>query len=546
MDKTDTQKNAFIFAILFFTAYFVFNFIFLFVPTAPSDPLQYVGPAILTENSFAFLDRIVLWLWMRFFVQLPIPAYMVGGVATLFQTSLILGIGTWWLIRQYGLWSGIFFGSLFSVSLMGLFISTYTYPMQLMTLVLLITIISMDMSKPFWRYLVAGFGYGIALFCKIQAFSFGGFLLISILLQEKDIKGKIFDMFKVSVGVLFAILGIALILAVLDGHHSVLKLIETFFGTDGNSSTQFKGRGEGGMPPIYEFLKDPTCLMAFIGFFLPFILKVKNTVRDFALVGFIQTSGLVAIYLITQRGGPLIHNYSYDSFVFGLLAFSAVLGVFFGKSTLKTLLDKSSSSLPFYFILFIFLTLVGISFAAKGDVEFILKKKYYYVSIFFICFFVAFAFPMRKFFKENLALKTRSFWFIAMALMWWCFSYEIKGENMVVDKIQFSEPYHKLSKEIVNLGPDVKIWARAKVNRHEISDGTERLKLILQFLYLKHDLALEKNRLYFDAKQSEGVDVIMTDSPEIIETIMGLKIELPSNSVVIFKTTDKSYRIVNY
>jgi len=131
-----------------------------FVLTTPSDPLQYVQPALFPQAGFEFLDRTLLWLQLRLSSNLPIPPEMVGPITTLVTVSLLIGIvGFWLALRINFISSGIFMG----MSLMNPFyisISTYTYPTQLMTLVIVITLI---FFLEFRNFLFGGAGVAFAL-----------------------------------------------------------------------------------------------------------------------------------------------------------------------------------------------------------------------------------------------------------------------------------------------------------------------------------------------------------------------------------------------
>ena len=72
----------FVFAILVIKNVFVF--------TAPSDPLQYVKPALDSRITFEFFDRVLLWIILKFFSQFITSAHLITGVTHLFITSFTL------------------------------------------------------------------------------------------------------------------------------------------------------------------------------------------------------------------------------------------------------------------------------------------------------------------------------------------------------------------------------------------------------------------------------------------------------------------------
>ena len=151
-------RQALLTAGLAFIFYFLINYFFLFSLTAPSDPLQYVGPALHPENGFPFLDRTLLWLWIRFIAIFPIPPEEVGGVATLLLSSMTLMVGTWFLAKKTNLLAASIFIFLYLMSPIITGIASYTYPMQLLVFVMLLTLVMIELADNVHiKFFIAGF-----------------------------------------------------------------------------------------------------------------------------------------------------------------------------------------------------------------------------------------------------------------------------------------------------------------------------------------------------------------------------------------------------
>lgn len=294
-----------------------------FTPTSPSDPLEYVGAALAPQEGFPYLDRVALWLWLRAFALLPIPLEYIGPVATLTQTVLILGVGVYWLARKFGPLPGALFGGLYMLSPMVLGIATYTYPIQLMTLCLLGVALANTRSPRAGTMLGSGAGLALAALSKVQA---GGAAIVLALRIARAPNGLRWLALLALGGVVT--LGLVTgLLIVLDGPSQPMRIVETFF-FGGAGATQFSGVATGGIPPFHYYLAEPTAVLAVIGAVIPWIWHRARELRIFAAFAIGQTVFLVAIYVITQRGGALISNYSFDAVVFGLIAFSGAAGLF--------------------------------------------------------------------------------------------------------------------------------------------------------------------------------------------------------------------------
>jgi len=292
-----------------------------FVLTAPSDPIQYVAPSLNPSAGFGFIDRITLWLWIRPFGLLPIDRQLIGPISTLALTSLTVLISSWYLIRKVNIAAGVIFAFVYTLSPISFPIATYTYSMQILALVLVSTLVLEDEVQERFSPIIRGLGVGLAPLSKIQGLMFGGYTIVSQWGSTRSWR-------RYSSMVIGAVVGFSipfLIIASVDGSWQVTRLFETYFGS-GVGEAQMKGRQIGGFPPFYRYLAEPSALFAICGFLLPWLMPAARKFRKFAALGLLQSIGLLGIYLVTRRGGPLIYPYSYDSFVLGTIAASAGIG----------------------------------------------------------------------------------------------------------------------------------------------------------------------------------------------------------------------------
>jgi hypothetical protein len=291
-----------------------------FVLTTPSDPLQYVQPSLSPQNGFEFLDRTLLWLTLRLFSTFPFPREMVGPIATLSIVCLLIYIVAFWLAYRINyVSSGIFIGLAF-INPFYISISTYTYPTQLMTLVIITTLILVIESRSF---LLGGAGTLLAILSKVQGIALGITLFVFAFDRTSDssflrkIRSLVF-------GFLGASILIFSILIASDGFESTWRWIYKYF-TGGTASTQFSGQNIKGVPDFMQYKYEPIALIAILGS-LAGAFTLKQGQRIFAFAAISQTLFLILIYAISQRGGPLIHNYSFDALSLGLISFSILVG----------------------------------------------------------------------------------------------------------------------------------------------------------------------------------------------------------------------------
>lgn len=95
-----TTLNNLLFSCTIGLVYFAVFYKYLFALTSFRDPFEYMSHTLDLTNSFPYLDRIVLWLWLRFVSCFQIPPEQIGGIALLIVSSATIGLITWWLIKN--------------------------------------------------------------------------------------------------------------------------------------------------------------------------------------------------------------------------------------------------------------------------------------------------------------------------------------------------------------------------------------------------------------------------------------------------------------
>ncbi|RJQ25503.1 hypothetical protein C4565_08255 [Candidatus Parcubacteria bacterium] len=492
-----------------------------FVLTMPSDPLEYVAPALHPEQSFPYLDRIVLWLWIRLVAMFPMPLEIIGPVSTLIVTATMLFIATWWLERIQPL-AGSIFAAVYITSPMILGIATYTYPMQLMTLVLLLSLISMDFLQ--WknsRHLIGGVGCGIASLCKIQGGAFFGFLLIDVFVRKDR---RLTNLVSACCGIVIGISIIFMIVVITDGPFQLITVFKQYFQAD-TLNAQWYGRQLGNLPPFYKYLFEPTCVIACAGILLPWADTKLFRFRPFAATAAVQFVFLLGIYVITQRGGLIIHNYSIDTFVFGVIAFAGSVAIIF-----------KSERLSFWKQILIGFSLISCSFLIVEYFGYFSKEVAVYkphrISLNFsvilaivaawVSVFVIFGMQRLTLKKKKLHL---SIFFVSLLL---ALSVSIRAGEGVKDgkfRKQWSAPYHIIGRQVTRL-KDYSTWVCVKENHKTISEGSLAAKQIFDAFYFRENNKKRINvKLVFGADDPISFRFLITDQAYLINKYSNLQIK---------------------
>lgn len=505
-------KSQIFIPLLIFVFYFSLNYIFLFCLTSPSDPLQYVEPAINTNNGFPFFDRIFLWLWIRFVSIFPISLAEIGGVATLTLTSLTLAMGVGYLRKRVGLLASAIFTFLFVMSPFTTGMSSYTYPMQLLTFVLLLTLILYDSLSDYKnKFFILGFGYALAIFSKVQGvgFIFLIFYLIFTYKESSIIKKTSYSRIKAFLasisGFLFSILLIISIILVADGPSIFLKIFSYFSSnyenTGGKSMflIQAAGRAEGGLPPFHKLFKSATFFIGSISL-LVFIFKrnLSSSIANlFSFAALFQISCLIFIYIITQRGGPVIENYFMDFVLLSLIPSSILI-----ESELNNFINKDKlAKLLFFTTLILFL--IFIYYLIFHDQ----RIKLLYLKLGLVIFCIGFYLTLIKQLISNKNSNNLKKHFVLLFIFIWVAIDGIKAVENSLGKLLEAYPYHQVSK-LINLIDEKgdMIYVSFLMDRPSAEDATFRLKQVYNTFY-----ANKAVNFFYNSPPNNEYSQIVTD-----------------------------------
>ena len=518
----------FVFAILVIKNVFVF--------TPPSDPLQYIKPALDSSLTFEFFDRVLLWIILKFFSQFITSAHLITGVTHLFITSFTLFICTLWLGNNFGRLSSSVFVFLYILSPVVFGISTYTYPTQLLTLIIIITIITLVNNNSSKRNLYTGLGAVFAFFSKIQSYSFIIFLFFYSFYKNKNFSDFVYLIF----GIVCGLLIIVFIYLYYADINRLLDLIQIYFFED-IGSAQFYGRGEKTIPPFHKYLAEPTILLSIIGMIIPFYYKNLKTLRLFSIVAMVQFLGLFMIYLITKRGGPLIPNYIYDTYILGIICFS---GFMFNFSK-----NKKFDNIIGYFLLLLSVIIIELfsnfNFftTQQYDPRLLLNWKdisnlnlsynffesvipgiFTWLALFL--FFTCSMFRLKVKYTDKIIITSAALLIIAISL---------RGGVALEDgrfRKNSALTYHIAAKEIKNFN-DGSLWVSVELNRNDSRDATLRLRNIFNTFYYSDDYSDENyfsdyysdeikfflnKKYYFGQNEKIGLlkEYLLTDNVELI------------------------------
>jgi hypothetical protein len=520
-----------------------------FVLTTPSDPLQYIQPALNPSNGFEFLDRTFLWLYFRLFSLLPIDPELIGPIGTLFINSILLFFVSLWLSMRYGLVSSSIFIALSLTNPFLISLSTYTYPTQLMTLVIVMTlIIYIEIDSIRTKNLVLGIGFCLAVFTKVQAI--GVLILFLFILTFKALKGKRnIELLWYLAGLIIGATFIFLTLVILDGPPATVQHFLQYF--QGNTAkVQFEGQGGiGGFPPFQQYFSEPIYLVAVIGCVLA-LVNLKRPEQYFAITALAQMGTLLSIYFITQRGGTLIHNYTFDFLILGMVCFSIAVG--------KFLKGIKYSYLNTFSILILLISVIG-NYYSSVHIVYVgqLGIGTPYSSFGWLSFlgmiFLLFALlnsKLNSFNLTNLPPRKKTIDQLSRvqvyallgftALFCSTLSNVDRGFWDSTFKVYESQPYHALAKRISSL--DGNVCVEVKLDRPDITDSGPRLRGIYETFYAE----TSRGYVYINGLNSLGkslqssCDYFVTD---IVESSFAAQVTVPvdGSNVII---TDSSGNFV--
>lgn len=469
-----------------------------FVLTSPSDPLQYVSVAISNPSVYPFLDRLFLYFTIGLFSKFINGLEYIGGITTLSITTCILISGTFWLNKIFGLKNSLIFSILFICSPMILGISSYTYPTQLLSLLILLSVFIIYFFNIKYKFIILGIFYILIIFTKVQGFAFIILLLFLILKSDKIT----FHFCQIVIGFLFGIIILILFGKLVNNNFNLIEVFIHYFSDSGDFSPQFKGRGEVNTPPFYLILLNPVTAVSIYGLTCPLFNQKYRNLRIFSYAGFTQLFGLITIYLISHRGGPLIPNYLLDTYILGLVPFSIILADNF-KIKVKNLI------LLLFFILL--LSTLFIFTPAKlflSGFEWGIQFSYQIIPIYLLFFIISFP-NIKILYKNNIILIC---FLILISNIYYGLSDGSARRN-------WSIPYHNSSIAISKINSINSIDLITRFNTFDYEDGSWRLKSIYSNFYEKNNInniyinSFNKN-MFRDTKLLT-TSTIVTDSPFI-------------------------------
>jgi hypothetical protein len=312
LSYTILPKNIFFWCYPFviFSVAFALNFQH---PVAPSDPLQYLNHAVGLEQQANFLDRVVYLFTLRVFSDAFPFADATATLGYALTIAIVLfGVRLSCLLgcpREYSLLL-----ALLLLSSHGLVaISAYGYPTQYQAAwVLLALTLLLDEDGPKYRYQFLGAVLVLAVFTKIQALLLVGLIFAIVIMR--------FDLSNIKRMFFGGIVGLA-VLAVLDliiVDIDVAAIFATYFESE--IYVQMEGRNKGGVPPFFVLLLDPSYAFSVLGIWQACFGKATDRrLRLLGLMGLANFAFILFIYIVTQRGGPVILNYLLDTYAIGLI-----------------------------------------------------------------------------------------------------------------------------------------------------------------------------------------------------------------------------------
>ncbi|MFL7023338.1 hypothetical protein BCS58_03330 [Enterovibrio norvegicus] len=483
-------------------AFFCINYFWLFALTAPSDPLQYVAPALDHHNGFAFLDRTLLWIWIRLCSILPIDSNQVGGMSTLVLTTATLALGIFYCNKKAGFISASLYAILYIATPTIVDIASYTYPMQLLTFVLVAGLVFIDsnLSSSIKAFFI-GLVFSLAIISKIQAYIFIVFSFFFILSLGGGVR-KIIKLMLISIlSSLSTLIVIFFLLGIIDGWSILKTIFEQYFYS--NASVQYAGRAAGGFPQFYYYLAEPTSIIALFGLILPLILPRFRAAIIPASIGIGQLFGILLIYVVTQRGGPVISNYFLDSHVFGIIAFSVVMSISLSNGNINRNLVCAVVVAFFAYYAYLALTLPTTDSSYFPE-HLERKKNIYFVILNFslVSFFVLY-------FRFKVYISSTMLFF---ALILFVLPRMYQGVQGALFRKEFHEGYHITSELIRSLVDDGKsVWVDVSTNHYRESVYAYRLKQVYRAFFSQGQIS--GSMVMFSEQRPDSFDVLLTTNP---------------------------------
>lgn len=289
----------------------------------PSDPLEYMAPAILgsTCGLMNYLDRITLAIGLRLYSIIFAQSYMAGAYYIISITVGNYLLGSLIAYRFGGFWGAIFLAIFFNTSCLVLDISSYIYPIQTVPFYAMLAFCcyfflkennNILKDRTFWT----GFFACLTIFSKITGV--GVFLvLLAILLVDK---ARIRNFFY---GVIFSCCTLSLLFILFYNYESFIYMLQSL-QSNYRANMVYVIRGENAVSYLDLFLSaDLPYLIA------PFIIvsayRDKN-IRFLLWLGWVDILILYCAYAFGHRGGAPIAVYLYVANTFFIVALASYYG----------------------------------------------------------------------------------------------------------------------------------------------------------------------------------------------------------------------------
>ncbi|MFC1525471.1 ArnT family glycosyltransferase [Candidatus Latescibacterota bacterium] len=292
---------------------------------APSDPLQYLGPAAwgTTYGYWPWLDRLTLAVSLRIAVLLlPVEPYVAGPGYVLGVNVLLLLLGVVWAYRRSGAWAATFVAAFFNSSFLLLGWSTYMYPDQTVALWAILAFMLFYSRHPATRFfrplLLAGFCTGLACFSKATGISTLA-LLVPLALDRRGWRQA--GEFVLGVGV-----GCTLVLAafcLLYNWQSLANVVDLFFRQSLRANLS-SAAGDNYVSYVSTLLN--LHYFPFLALLMAAGAYRVSPSREVFLFGWVFVVLMCLLSAFSGRGGSPIPHYVYTGYVCTVLGLSVYLG----------------------------------------------------------------------------------------------------------------------------------------------------------------------------------------------------------------------------
>jgi hypothetical protein len=296
---------------------------------APSDPLEYLGPASwgTTVGYWPFLDRLSLGVGLRLFVLLlPLPAYKAGMVYIATVNAMLIALAVFWSFRKAGAFAALLAAVFSMTSFYYMAWATYIYPDQTVAMYAFLAFIAFFWSDaetpPAKCIFTAGIFAAFAALSKGTGPAVGIFLAGWLVFNRKWKELGPFIGGGITGG-----LTVMLLFAVLYNPSSLLDAISQFLNP---VSDQAKGIFEGSrwnnMVSFLDILLRPIYFPVYLGLFVMQSAYRDRDARRLMLAAWSAIGLIYAIYSLTPRGGQPINTYIMTAYPLAATGLAIALG----------------------------------------------------------------------------------------------------------------------------------------------------------------------------------------------------------------------------